>query len=102
MSDLISRKALMEEIEELLKSPYAKDYKVKEAIEITRDLCVKQAPTAYDMEKVMKRLEELYVNVRDRYKVSGDLYNSGAVSAFDLAIQAVEAGSTAGRIGGEQ
>ena len=60
MSDLISRSALIEEINELLKSPYANQQQFgaerREAIEIVRDLCVKQQPTAYSVDKVVERL----------------------------------------------
>lgn len=64
MGDLISRSALIEEIEKLLKSPYAKHPESytglrvrKEAIETVRDLCVKQAPTAYDVDKVIEEVK---------------------------------------------
>ena len=63
MSDLISRSALIEEINELLKSPYANQQQFgaerRDAIEIVRDLCVKRQPTAYDVDKVIEELEEL-------------------------------------------
>ena len=60
--DLISRSELIEEINELLQSPYANQQQFgkehREAIEIVRDLCVKQQPTAYDIDKVVKELKE--------------------------------------------
>ena len=62
MSDLICRSKLIEEINELLQSPYANQQQFgkerREAIEIVRDLCVKQQPTAYDIDKVVAELEE--------------------------------------------
>lgn len=58
MSDLISRSKLIEEINELLKSPYANQQQFgaerRETIEIVRDLCVKNQPTAYDIDKVVQ------------------------------------------------
>ena len=61
MSDLISRSKLIEEINELLKSPYANQQQFgrecRETIEIVRDLCVKKQPTAYDIDKVVEELE---------------------------------------------
>ena len=62
MSDLICRSELIEEINELLKSPYANQQQFgaerRDAIEIVRDLCVKRQPTAYDIGKVVEELEE--------------------------------------------
>ena len=62
MSDLISRSELIEEINELLKSPYANKQQFgaerRDAIEIVRDLCVKRQPTAYSVDKVVEELEE--------------------------------------------
>ena len=66
MSDLISRSELIEEINELLQSPYANQQQFgkerREAIEIVRDLCVKQQSTAYDIDKVVEELEHTMSN----------------------------------------
>lgn len=62
MSDLISRSKLIEEINELLKSPYANQQQFgaerRETIEIVRDLCVKNQPTAYSVDKVIAEIEK--------------------------------------------
>ena len=46
----------------MLKSPYANQQQFgaerRDAIEIVRDLCVKQQPTAYSVDKVVEELEE--------------------------------------------
>ena len=63
MSDLISRSKLIEEINELLKSPYANQQQFgaerREAIEIVRDLCVKNQPIAYSVDMVAHELSKL-------------------------------------------
>ena len=63
---LIDADNLILEINKLLESPYANHTEPytgmqvrKEAIETVRDLCVKQEPTAFDIEKVVTDLEEL-------------------------------------------
>jgi hypothetical protein len=69
MDDLISRKAAIQEINDLLKSPYAHSqlgettasqafHIRKEMAEIIIDLCVKRANCAYDVDKVVEQLEE--------------------------------------------
>lgn len=61
MNDLISRSKLIEEINELLKSPYANQQQFgaerRETIEIVRDLCVKNQPTAYDIDNVVEEFK---------------------------------------------
>ena len=69
MSDLISRKVVIEDIEDLLKSPYAHSqfgeaskevgFAIrKEMAEIIIDLCVKRAETSYDIDRVVEKLEK--------------------------------------------
>ena len=88
MSDLISRSELIEEINELLQSPYANHQQFgkerREAIEIVRDLCVKQQSTAYDIDKVVEELEM-------EMKASSG-YSAERVSAFSRAIEIVKQG----------
>ena len=71
MSDLISRSELIEEINELLQSPYANqkqfDKERREAIEIVRDLCVKQQSTSYDIDKTVEELESFAKLAEDRW-----------------------------------
>ena len=62
---LIDADNLILEINKLLESPYANHTEPytgmqvrKEAIETVRDLCVKQEPTAFDIEKVVEELEK--------------------------------------------
>ena len=88
MSDLISRSKLIEEINELLKSPYANQQQFgrecRETIEIVRDLCVKKQPTAYDIDKVVEEFEM-------EMKASSG-YSAERVSAFSRAIEIVKHG----------
>ncbi|HHV09993.1 MAG TPA: hypothetical protein GXX75_06925 [Clostridiales bacterium] len=80
MSDLISRKAVIQDIKDLLKSPYAHSqcgevsesagYLIrKEMAETIIDICVKSAKTAYDVNKVMDRMETV--------TFTADLYDHG-------------------------
>ena len=59
---LIDADNLILEINKLLKSPYANQSQFgaerREAIETVRDLCVKQEPTAFDIEKVITEFEK--------------------------------------------
>ena len=68
MSDLISKKAVIQDIEDLLESPYAHSQfgeVSKEVGFIVRkdmagtiiDLCIKRAEIAYDVDKVVEGLE---------------------------------------------
>jgi len=70
VSDLICRNAVIENIKELLKSPYAyssfgaiteeEAYFIrKEMAETIIDLCVKRAEIAYDTDKVIEQLKRL-------------------------------------------
>lgn len=61
-NDLISRKAVLESIDELLKSPYATNNEyytchIRDGIKMVRDVCVKASATAYDVENVIKELK---------------------------------------------
>ena len=69
MSDLISRQAVIKDIHDLLKSPYAHSqlgeanketaFAIRKHIaETIIDLCVKDAKTAYDVDKVVEQLED--------------------------------------------
>lgn len=69
MSDLISRKVVIEDIKDLLKSPYAHSqfgeaskevgFAIrKEMAEIIIDLCVKRAEKSYDVDKVIEQLAD--------------------------------------------
>lgn len=69
MSDLISRKAAIDEINDLLKSPYAHSrlgaiseedacYIRKEMAGTIIDLCLKAAKTVYDVDKVVEKLDK--------------------------------------------
>lgn len=69
MNDLISRSALIEEINNLLKSPYAnfeepfsKNKSRKDGIETVLQVCVGKAPIAYDVEKVLEDFKECVAN----------------------------------------
>lgn len=62
--DLISRNAVIDKIEELLKSPFANDPSPvmagrREAIKTVRDMCVKcMGAAAYDVNRVKERIKE--------------------------------------------
>ena len=69
MGDLISRKVAIDEINDLLKSPYAHSrlgaiseedayYIRKEMAGTIIDLCLKSAKTVYDLDKVIKQLAD--------------------------------------------
>lgn len=65
---LIDADNLILEINKLLESPYANHTEPytgmqvrKEAIETVRDLCVKQEPTAFDIEKVVEQINGIEV-----------------------------------------
>ena len=94
MSDLISRSKLIEEINELLKSPYANQQQFgaerRETIEIVRDLCVKNQPTAYDIGNVVEELEgAMWLTTND----DGETNNlSIQVVSFEDAIEIVKYG----------
>ena len=100
MSDLISRSKLIEEIGELLKSPYANQLQFgaerREAIETVRDLCVKKQHTAYDIDKVVKELKEnSYTEVVDDTDPFGDIQHS--VIRLDKATEIVKRAGVCGR-----
>lgn len=69
-NDLISRRAVIEEMNNLLKSPYANNIQFgaerREVIENVKKLCVEKIPTAYDVDKVVEQLK----NARDKECVS--------------------------------
>ena len=55
INDLISRRAVIDGIIELLKSPYANDPSLgmerRDAMKTVGDLCVRSLPTSYDVDK---------------------------------------------------
>lgn len=61
-NDLISRSAVIEEMNNLLKSPYVNSTQFgaerREIIGIVKKLCVEKIPTAYDVDKVVEELEK--------------------------------------------
>ncbi len=61
--DLISRRAVIEGIIGLLKSPYANDphfgMERRDAMKTVGDLCVRSLPAAYDADKVVERIEAM-------------------------------------------
>lgn len=58
--DLISRKAVIEGINELMESPCANSprfgWERKECMELVKALCVNSLPTAYDVDKVIEQI----------------------------------------------
>lgn len=63
-NDLISRSAVIKGIDELLKSPYANNFEFgfqrRDAMGTVKDLCVRECPTAYNVEKVLEKLEDYH------------------------------------------
>lgn len=61
-NDLISRSAVIEEMNNLLKSPYANSIQFgverREVIGNVKKLCVEKILTAYDVDKVVEELEK--------------------------------------------
>lgn len=66
MSDLISRQAFLDFIESV---PFLLEHQNLKAIVID---CIKQQPTAYDVDKVVERLDKL---LGDNWRVSAELYD---------------------------
>ena len=62
-NDLISRRAVIDGIIELLKRPYANDPSLgmerRDAMKTVGDLCVRSLPTSYDVDKVVERIEAM-------------------------------------------
>lgn len=60
-NDLISRSAVIEEMNNLLKSPYVNSTQFgaerREIIGIVKKICVEKIPTAYDVDKVIDELK---------------------------------------------
>lgn len=76
---LIDADNLILEINKLLESPYANHTEPytgmqvrKEAIETVRDLCVKQEPTAFDIEKVVEKFDERIDSLDSKNKICMD------------------------------
>ena len=103
MSDLISRSALIEEINNLLKSPYAnfeepfsKNKSRKDGIETVLQVCVGKAPMAYDVEKVVAELEKVRMNyfltIANTRSEKLDFAYANVCTALDKAIDIVKRG----------
>ena len=106
MSDLISRSELIEEINELLQSPYANQQQFgkerREAIEIVRDLCVKQQSTAYDIDKIVEELKENASRYTKKYLTSygNNGYRDVKAISVNRAIEIVKQGGASDKGGG--
>ena len=59
--DLISRRAVIDGIIKLLKSPYANDPSLGMERRDAMDLCVRSLPAAYDADKVVERIEAMRI-----------------------------------------
>ncbi len=75
-NDLISRRAVIDGIIELLKSPYANDPSLgmerRDAMKTVGDLCVRSLPTSYDVDKVAERLEKKILEIKDQLMHTSD------------------------------
>ena len=96
MSDLISRKALIEELHKALDgSGYDEDYK-----EMGIDDFINNQPTAFDVEKVVEQLEEVKISyfvtiANTGNKKNDDIYEQVG-NALDKAIEIVKRGGIDG------
>ena len=88
--DLISRKAVIDGIEELKKSPWANDnrngyeYLIPEALETVRDLCVKDCPSAFEGKTNGEVIISLYPNLKYTIRNGRVVTTIGVASSFDL------------------
>ena len=105
MSDLISREAVIKDIKDLLTSPFAHSkygavteieaYIIRiEMAETIIDLCVKEADTAYDVEKVIEQLKEECISIMDKRfpEDKCNMYSKGAQGMFLKAEKIVKGG----------
>lgn len=61
-NELIRKQSVIELIDDLMKSPYANSpqfgAECRECMDLVKELCVHRLTTAYDVDKVVKKLEE--------------------------------------------
>lgn len=67
--DLISKKALLKEIDEVIAQYNWKEYVILDILHCARDMVFDQ-PTAYDIDKVVEQLRVLYEMVRIDQKLA--------------------------------
>lgn len=96
MSDLISRKARLEEISILMNG--AEQHQTGEYKEgyigalVALKMLTEQADTAYDPDKVVKQLEKEHQEAKIEYNRECHSYYEGKMIAFDNAIEIVKKG----------
>ena len=90
--DLISKKALLKEIDEVIAQYNWKEYVILDILHCARDMVFDQ-PTAYDIDKVIEQLENEASRCAsffcDDYR---DDYERGKFEAYNDAIEIVEKG----------
>lgn len=96
--ELISKKALLKEIDEVIAQYNWKEYVILDILHCARDMVFDQ-PTAYDIDKVIKQLEEL--EKEHPYKVIGhpdtySQYNEAWQDCIDRVLDIVKRGGEQG------
>ena len=90
--DLISKKSLLKEIDEVIAQYNWKEYVILDILHCARDMIFDQ-PTAYDIDKVIEQLENEASRCAsffcDDYR---DDYERGKFEAYNDAIEIVEKG----------
>ena len=90
--ELISKKALLKEIDEVIAQYNWKEYVILDILHCARDMVFDQ-PTAYDIDKVIEQLENEASRCAsffcDDYR---DDYERGKFEAYNDAIEIVEKG----------
>lgn len=90
--ELISKKALLKEIDEVIAQYNWKEYVILDVLHCARDMVFDQ-PTAYDVEKVIKQLESEASHCAsffDGYYT--DDYERGKFEAYNEAVEIVKRG----------
>ena len=90
--ELISKKALLKEIDEVIAQYNWKEYVILDILHCARDMVFDQ-PTAYDVEKVIKQLESEASHCAsffDGYYT--DDYERGKFEAYNEAVEIVKRG----------
>ena len=90
--ELISKKALLKEIDEVIAQYNWKEYVILDILHCARDMVFDQ-PTAYDVEKVIKQLESEASHCAsffDGYYT--DDYERGKFEAYNEAVEIVKKG----------
>lgn len=91
-NDLISRKALSEEIKSLRVSitGSGNDYMLLEEYKKTVLRCIEEAPSAYDTDAAKRKLENEYKDAKEAYEEYDEKQLYGEMIAYKDAIKILE------------